>query len=237
LSARDQLALVAGGVRMQARLMLPRSFRLRDGAAAVLDVDGYRPPDSAAAREAEELCREASEPFLEQHCHRTHLWGVVIGRHERLDFDAEALYVAALTHDLGLTERFRGHDPDAECFSLDSAAAARDLTRRHDWPEPRADTVVEAIALHLNATVPPSQGAEAYLLQFGAAPDVTGARFDEVDRATRDALLERHPRLDFKREFVATIRADMERHPHARPAFFSKRAGFLRRIEKAPYRE
>jgi hypothetical protein len=130
LSARDRAALIAGGARRQARSMLPL---LGVRPAAALDLDGYRPPDTAAAREAEEACREASPPFLKEHCYRTHLWGVTIARAEGVEHDEEAFYVAALTHDLGLTDGYRGHDPEAACFSLDSASGARELVERHGW--------------------------------------------------------------------------------------------------------
>lgn len=206
-------------------------------AAAVLDVDGYRPPDTAAAREAEELCRQASSPALEAHCHRCHLWGVLIGREEGVDCDEEILYIASLTHDLGLTEAYRGHDPQAACFSLDSASACGELVGRHGWDPGRSGAAQEAITLHLNAHVPPSQGAEAYLLQLGAAIDVTGYRFGDVDRSTRAAVLARHPRHGMKAEFCGLMDREVVEHPDSRPAFFTKRLGFKGMIERAPFDE
>jgi hypothetical protein len=227
LSARDRLELLAQG----ARRMLPRLGSL----GGALDLDAYRPPDSAAAREAEEVCREASPPFIEEHCHRVNLWGVAIGRAERIDFDEEAFYVASLTHDLGITDGYRGHDPQAACFSLDSASAARELLGRHSFAEPRKDAIAEAITLHLNAHVPLSNGPEAYLLQIGAAVDVTGFRLRDVDRVTRDAVLARHPRRGMKKGFAAVMDDEVVRHPDSRPAFFTKRVGFKRMIERAPF--
>jgi HD domain-containing protein len=232
LSRRDRLALVAQGVRRQAQAMRPR---LGSRAQAVLDVEGYSPPDSAVAQEAEELCREASAPFLEAHCYRTHLWGVAIGRDEGVDFDEEDFYVAALTHDLGLTERFRGHDPEAACFSLDSASGARELLASQGWEGERMDAVAEAITLHLNADVPLSQGAEAYLLQLGAAVDVTGFRLSDLDRVTRQAVLAAHPRHGMKAEFVSLMHREVREHPDSRPAFFTRRFRFDRMVERAPF--
>ena len=202
LGRRDRAELIAQGVRRQARMLLPG---LRGRAAATLDVDGYRPPDSAACREADELCREAASSAIDQHSHRVNLWGVVIARHERLDLDEEAHYVASLTHDLGLTERFRGHEPDAGCFSVDSAAACRDLVGRHGWERGRSVRAQESITFHLNAAVPLARGAEAYLLQVAAALDVTGYRFGEVARTTREEILARHPRHGMKAEFTALM--------------------------------
>ena len=227
LSARDRAVLLLQGVRR----VLPR----RGSLAAALDLDAYRVPDTAAAREAEDVCREASPPALEAHCHRCHLWGVAIAGEEGVEFDEEAFYVAALTHDLGLTERFRGHDPEAACFSLDSASAARELVERHGWEGERSEPVQEAITLHLNAAVSLSQGPEAYLLQLAAALDVTGHRFGDVQRDTRRAILERHPRHAMKEEFVRLMHEEVRLHPHSRPAFFTKWVGFTRMIERAPF--
>lgn len=232
LSARDRAELVVQGVRRQADAI---HAQMGSRAGAVLDLDAYRPPDTPAARAAEELCREASPPVLEEHCHRTHLWGVVLGREGRLEWDEEAFYVAALTHDLGLTDGYRGHDPEAACFSLDSASGARELLARHRFPEARADTVAEAITLHLNADVPASNGVEAHLLQLGAALDVTGFRISHVDRATRDAILARHPRHGMKAEFKSLMDAEVKLHPKSRPAFFTKWLSFKRMIERAPF--
>jgi hypothetical protein len=234
LSTRDRAELIAQGVRRQAAALRPGAG---SRSAAALDLDAYRPPDTAVAREAEELCREVSEPFLEMHCHRTHLWGVVLGRKERIEFDDEVLYVACLTHDLGLTERFRGHDPRARCFSLDSASGCRELVEPHGWEEPRSAIAQEAITMHLNAVVPLSRGAEAYLLGLGAALDVTGSRLGEVERGTRRSILARHPRHGMKREFAALMDEELVRHPHSRPAFFTKRAGFKGMIERAPFED
>ncbi|MDQ3933989.1 MAG: hypothetical protein M3340_05090 [Actinomycetota bacterium] len=158
-----------------------------------------------------------------------HLWGVAIGRAEKLGFDEEALYVASLTHDLGLTDRFRGAWPGAECFSLDSASAARTVLD--------SDTVAEAITLHLNAAVSLERGPEAYLLQIGAALDVTGYRFGDVERGTREAVLARHARQHMKREFSELMDGEVVLHPHSRPAFFTKRTGFKGMIERAPFEE
>ena len=235
LSARDKAELVAQGVRRQAAELFRRGFRPRHQARAMLDVGGYRPPDTPAARESEELCREVSGPTLEAHCHRTHLWGVLLGSHEGLEWDEEALYVACLLHDLGLTERYAGHDPEAGCFTLDSALGARDVVG--EWPGGRADVVAEAITLHTNAHVDPGQGTEAYLLQLGAAVDVTGLRFGEVERATRDAIVALHPRHGMKAAFVSLMREQCERNPDSRAAFFTRRLGFARMIERAPFAE
>ena len=235
LSARDKAELVAQGVRRLASELRPAGLSLRGRARATLDLDAYRPPDTRSAREAEELCREVSSPCIEAHCHRTHLWAVVLGRHGGIEWDEEALYVACLLHDLGLTERYAGHDPGAGCFTLDSAAGAREALGV--WARERVDLVAEAITLHVNAFVPLGRGAEAHLLQLGAALDVTGMRAGEVERATREAVVARHPRHGMKREFTRLMERQVERYPDSRAAFFTRRLGFRGMIRRAPFGE
>lgn len=232
LSARDRAVLIAQGVRRQARSLLPR---LGSRGQAALDVDGYRPPDSAAAREAEQACREASPPFLEEHCYRVNLWGVAIGAEERIDFDEELLYVAALTHDLGLTEDYRGVENELYAFEVHSSSAACGIAFR--WSRDRSDSLEEAILLHLNPYVPLSQGPEAHLLQLGAALDVTGFRSRDVARGTRAAIIARHPRHRMKDGFKALMDEEVVRHPDSRAAFFTKWLGFKGMIGRAPFDE
>lgn len=234
LSARDRAALIAQGVRRQARSLLPR---LGSRAQAALDLDGYRAPDSAAAREAEEVCREASPPFLEEHCYRVNLWGVAIGMEERIDFDEEVLYVAALTHDLGLTEDYRGLENKLYAFEVHSSSAACGIVNPFRWPRDRTDALEEAILLHLNPYVPLAEGPEAHLLQLGAALDVTGFRSRDVERGTRAAVVARHPRHRMKDRFKALMDEEVVRHPDSRAAFFTKRLGFKGMIGRAPFDE
>jgi hypothetical protein len=113
----------------------------------------------------------------------------------------------------------------------------RDLVEPHLWERERTDTVAEAIVLHLNAAVPLEQGPEAYLLQIGAALDVTGFRMRDVDRATRQAILAAHPRQRMKDGFVELMDRELRDHPHSRPAFFTRWVGFRRMIRRAPFDE
>jgi HD domain len=64
---------------------------------------GARVPDRDAARAAEELCREVSAWILYAHCLHSYLFAVLLGREDGMSHDEEALYVACLLHDVGLT--------------------------------------------------------------------------------------------------------------------------------------
>lgn len=49
-----------------------------------------------------------SPTFLCHHCMRTFLFGNLLGQRDGLRCDRELLYLGAVMHDLGLTERFDG---------------------------------------------------------------------------------------------------------------------------------
>ena len=88
---------------------------LRNPRAFAFDVDRLPIPDSSIAKEAEELCREASSPMLANHCFRTYAWGMILGQSDGLHPDPELFYVASLLHDLALTDQFRDYAP-MPCF-------------------------------------------------------------------------------------------------------------------------
>ena len=235
LRPRDRAALTAQAVRGQLAL-LGRRIGLRQQALAALDLDTVRAPDTAAAREAEELCREVSPGFLEAHCHRSYLWGRILGEHDGVRFDDELLYVAALLHDLGLTERYADGTGRQRCFTLWGEAPTRELCTKAGWSEQRTETVVEAISLHLNVAVGLEHGPEAHLLQTGTACDVAGIRALQIDAATRAGVLARHPRQDMKRELMRIWkeRADL---PGTRSRFLSTVGQLEKRARSAPFPE
>ena len=211
LSRREQAAQVAELVRGQLAAIPPRAAAaagLRRDRIARLDPRDVPVPDTAAAREAEVMCEEAQPAFIAGHARRTYLWGALLAAGDGLDFDAELLYVAALVHDVGIAE-----STAAPCFTLRSADAAG----RVGLPPERERRVAEAITLHMNAAVPAARhGAEAHLVNAGAALDVVGLRHWELHRSTLDAVLELHPRLDFTRRWDALVRDHARRAPGCR---------------------
>ena len=192
-----------------------------------------RPPGSRLAREAEEHCRELSSPALVNHCLRVYVWGALLGSRDRLRYDAELLYVTSLLHDLGLTDSFASRAA-APCFAVQGALAARDWSLEHGCDRSRADRVADAISLHINPRVPPSEGVEAHLLTAGAAFDVIGARYRHLAKPLVTASVERYPRLGFKGEMDERTRVAARRGPRTRVAF-GYRFGFGRMIAGAPF--
>ena len=221
LAWRDRLALVLQGLRARAA-----ARRLAGGPKLrMLDIDGLLPPDTPVAREALAMCESASPPFLVNHCLRAYLWARLLGDGRR-DHDDEALYVALMLHDLGLTETWRDRSPEERCFTTVGARVAGDLARRHGWDDRRCHLVADAIALHLNVVVDPAHGREAVLVRAGSGADVAGLGLQALHPAQVAQVCARHPRLDFNRQIVSALRADADRHPDCRCALLMNRLGF-----------
>jgi hypothetical protein len=238
LSRREQVREFAAAMRVlmgtapsQARYRLG----LRSAAALDLDPDSIPIPDSTIAREAEELCAEASRESgkenLTTHCFRTYLWGMLLGRHDRLQPDAEVLFVASMLHDLALTDRFRDYHP-MPCFAARAAIHATDWAGSRGWGEDRCAVLGDAVSMHVNSSVGVDQGAEVHLVQAGAGLDVIGARIWELSPSTVEAVLRKYPRLGFKDEY-GMFRA--EAHPRTRAQLLDRwlKLGVLARI--APF--
>ena len=171
------------------------------------ELEALTVPDTASARRAEEVCREAQSESLANHCFRSYAWAALLGVRDGVRWDAELLYVAAMLHDVGLTPTYdRGG-----CFESDGAQAARELLAELGWNAARAETVADAIYLHMHVTGPENT-PEAQLLDLGTAVDVRGVRIGEVH--ARGFVLERFPRLGFKEHFIELLEEQAERKPH-----------------------
>jgi hypothetical protein len=173
-------------------------------------IAGVRIPDSGVAREATELVREAAAPLLFDHSRRVFLWATLRGREEGVPFDPELLYVAAMFHDLGLTERFRRTD---QRFEIDGADEARRFLHAHGVTGEEADRVWTAIALHTTPEIPLHMAAEIALLTRGVELDVLGIGYHAVSDDQRAAVVAAHPRPDFKNRILAAFTEGIKDRP------------------------
>jgi hypothetical protein len=187
-------------------------------------------PDSALARRAEELVAEAEPGFLANHSYRSHFWAVALAERERVRFDPELLYVAALLHDIGLVARF----DTGKCFEEDGAGVAVRLAAESGWPAERCEAVAEAIRLHVAVHVALEDSAEGYLLWHSTGLDVGGHRYGELTARTVEQVLAAYPRLDFKAGFTELVADQAER----KPGCWAERAmqgGLRERMAAAPF--
>jgi hypothetical protein len=237
LTRRERLRGIANGIVVLVRTA-PAQVRQRLGLpnprAFEYDLDRLVIPDSEIARDAEDLCREASSDGLVNHCLRTYAWGAILGARDGLEPDPELLYVGSLLHDLALTDRFRDHSPMA-CFAARGAIAATEWAAERGWPEHRCATLGDAISLHLNIRVPEELGPEARLLQAGAALDAAGMRYWDLDRKTASAVVDRYPRHRMKEELYPLFIAEAK--PRTRAQLLQRWLRFGTLVRRSQFAE
>ncbi|GAA3361990.1 HD domain-containing protein [Saccharopolyspora gregorii] len=173
-------------------------------------IAGVEIPDGALARAATELVRDVASPLVYDHSRRVFLWGALRGRQDGLRFDPELLYVGAMFHDLGLTERFRRDD---QRFEIDGADEARRFLREHGVDGEPADRVWTAIALHTTPEIPLHMAPEIALVTRGVELDVLGLGYHEVGEEQRAAVVGAHPRPDFKNGILAAFTDGIRHRP------------------------
>ncbi|MFE1599476.1 HD domain-containing protein [Methylobacterium sp. ID0610] len=165
----------------------------------ISEISGIRIPDSKIAREAAELVRQHESEMLFNHSVRVYVFGAMKGVRDGLKFDPELLYVASLFHDMGLVDAYH---TDTKRFEVDGADAAREFLRSRGLPEPKADLVWEAIALHTTPGVPEYMRPEIALTKAGVVMDVLGIGYDAYTPEQRARTIAALPRGNFKNEFV-----------------------------------
>lgn len=188
-------------------------------------IAGIEIPDSGLAAEATELIRDTTSPLLYDHSRRVFLFGSLQGRRQGLAYDPELLYIGAMFHDLGLTERYRASQ---QRFELDGADAARDFLLRHGLSQDSARIAWTAIALHTTPGIPAHMEPEVALVTAGVEFDVLGMGLDAVPREVRDAVVAAHPRPDFKRRILRAFTEGIEHRPDT--AFGNVKADVLARF-------
>jgi HD superfamily phosphodiesterase len=165
-------------------------------------IAGVEIPDSRLAGEATELVREAAPPLLFHHSRRVYLFGMLAGRRRGLHPNPELLYVGAMFHDLGLTDRYRSSD---QRFEVDGADEARRFLIGHGIDADSVRRVWTGIALHTTPGIPEFMEPEVALVTAGVETDVLGIGYHDLDPEAIAAVTEAHPRPDFKRQILAAF--------------------------------
>ncbi|MCU1660555.1 MAG: hypothetical protein QOI36_5078 [Pseudonocardiales bacterium] len=156
-------------------------------------------PDTKLVAEATELVRESASRLIFHHSRRVYLFGALRGREQGLRYDPELLYVGAMFHDLGLTEKYRRID---QRFEIDGADEARRFLLRHGISEDAAARVWTGIALHTTPQIPLHMAPEIALVTRGVELDVLGIGYYAITDEQRAAVTAAHPRPDFKRQIL-----------------------------------
>jgi len=173
-------------------------------------VAGIAIPDSSMAQEVTELVRDVAPPLLFHHSRRVFLFGSLQGRRLGLTADPELLYVGAMFHDLGLTEKFRG---DSQRFELDGADEAARFLTGHGIKATDVRKVFEAIALHTTPEIPYRLDPEIALVTAGVETDVLGIARDDLPEALIAEVVQAHPRPNFKQEILQAFTDGFKHRP------------------------
>lgn len=173
-------------------------------------IAGITIPDSALARETTELVREAATDLVFNHSRRVYIFGALRGQEQGLKYDPELLYVGAMFHDIGLTEKYRRTD---QRFEIDGADEARKMLASHGVTGEAADTVWAAIALHTTPEIPLHMAPEIALVTRGVELDVLGIGYDAITEQERDAVTSVHPRPNFKEGILAAFTEGIKDRP------------------------
>jgi len=169
-------------------------------------------PDSAIARAATQLVRDTEDDLLYNHSRRVFLWGALTGERRGIKYDPELLYLGAMFHDMGLTEKYSS--PNLR-FEVDGANAARDFMRSYGVPERAIDDVWTAIALHTTPGIPEHMRPTIALVTAGVEMDVLGIGFHDFTREERDHVCIRHPReTNFKESIIEHFANGIMKKPH-----------------------
>lgn len=171
-------------------------------------IAGIEIPDSKLALEATELVRDVTDDLIYDHSRRVFLFGSLNGK--ELKYDPELLYVGAMFHDLGLTGGYRDSQ---QRFELDGADAAADFLRRHGIGADETQLVWTAIALHTTPEIPQHLAPEIALVTAGVEADVLGLGLDRISADERAAIVEAHPRPDFKNRILHAFTQGIEHRP------------------------
>jgi hypothetical protein len=181
------------------------------GEAPPASVAGITIPDSPLAKEATLTARAAEPLEIYNHSLRTFLFAELIAKAKALPHDAEAVYVASILHDTGLTA---AHMSETERFEVDGANVAAALLRRQGVAGVRAELVWDAISLHDSGGIARWKQPEVMLVNAGVSADF-GAGLGLMQRAEIVAILSAAPRTNFIPVFLAAVAAVAKRKPHA----------------------
>ena len=175
-------------------------------------IAGIEIPDTPLVAEATDLIRDAEPALLFHHSRRVYLFGMLQGRRRGLDQDPELVYVAAMFHDLGLTEGYHGSDLR---FEVDGADAARDFVLARGLDPEQARRVWTAVALHTTPGIPEFMEPEVAAVTAGVETDVLGIGRGELTPDELDAVTAAHPRPEFKQQILAAFAGGMRNRPQS----------------------
>ena len=166
-------------------------------------------PDSELAKKATQLVAEVSPKFLYHHCVRSYLFGDILGKRDGIKYDRELLYLGAVLHDLGLTERFDGE----QRFEVDGADAARAFVLKHGLSDEKAEIVWDAIALHTSIGIASRKQPEIALVHLGVSADILGMGLEDIEPEIIERVIDNYSRLGCNQGVMELIISQVKQKP------------------------
>lgn len=173
-------------------------------------IAGITIPDSKMAQDATELVRDVADDLIYHHSRRVFLFASLRGQAQQLDYDPELVYIGAMFHDLGLTDKYRTTD---QRFEIDAANVARDFLAEYDITGDAGQKVWHAIAVHTTPEIPLHMDPEVALVTRGVELDVLGIGYDAITEEQREEVVAAHPRPDFKNRILAAFTNGLKDRP------------------------
>lgn len=159
-------------------------------------------PDSSFAVRAAEVANELCPEYMVRHCFRSYCFGAILAARNQLRLDREAFFVAAMLHDLGLSE---AHVDAPGSFEWVGAKLAYEFCLDAKQSETRGAAIHNAIALHTSVGIADRHQPEIAMLHFGTGMDLFGMRVDEIPREVLRGVLTDYPRTEFKTQFAPCL--------------------------------
>jgi HD domain len=172
-------------------------------------------PQTQAATAALSVATRFYSPALLNHCNRSYLWATRYAAAHGIAFDDELLYVAAMLHDIGLTDTFDSHRVPFEEVGGDLAWV---FGTAAGWPAARAERAMEIIVLHMRGDVAAAADPESHILQVATSFEIVGRRPEEFPVEARADILARFPSLGFNSEFLGCFVDQAARKPESAAA-------------------
>lgn len=188
---------------------------------------------TTAGKAAWEVARRYYLDSLFNHCVRSYLFARDYASHHDLAPDREVLFVAAMLHDLALTEVF---DSFTTPFEETSGHLAWVFAAASGWPTERRNRVADVIEHHMWDSVSVEVDVEGFLLEVATSLDISGR---DVERWSVDftaQVLAAYPRLDLGDTFADCFDAQARRKPQSRAAQ-AARNGIRTRLRSNPLNE
>jgi HD domain len=190
-------------------------------------IAGLTIPTSAMSIAARELVSSAETELLFNHSNRVFAFGALSGVRHAIEVDSDLLYVSAMFHRVGLTEKHRGSQ---ERFEIDSANAARHFLRSYGVSNDDIQEVWDAIALHTTPGIAKHKSPLVALLTRGVEADTIGLHLEDFSAEQKQQVLGAYRREEhFKEKIIEALGLGMQHRPET--TFGTVNADILDRVD------